>query len=203
MMENELPDAPSCRRNQQPILQVIEPYLAGKTTLLEIGSGTGQHAVYLAGKMPHLIWQTSDLTDNHDAINAWRKHSQLSNVLPPLSIDVTQRPWCQTHFDAIFTANTLHIVSPRHVESFFAGCAEVINNGGLLLIYGPFKYGGQFTSASNAQFEQWLKARDPQSGIRDFEWINQLAKSNGFRLMADHPMPANNQLLAFEYSNLI
>lgn len=192
----EKPNAPACERNRQPILEKLQPLLADVTSVLEIGSGTGQHAVYFAAQMPHLQWQPSDRAENLPGIALWRQDSGLENLLPALQLDVT-KPWPLEQTDAIFSANTLHIMGWQAVEAFFAGVGRHLSAGGWLVIYGPFNYAGRYSSDSNAAFDQWLKARDPQSGIRDFEAVNALAEKAGLALESDHAMPANNRLLVW------
>ena len=190
--------AESCERNKVPILEVLKPIFADRNTVLEVGSGTGQHAVFFGESMPHLTWQTSELPGNHPGIQAWLDEANLSNVLPPLALDVRENAWPIEKVDAIYTANTLHIVSWEAVESFFAGVGRILEPGGLVAIYGPFNYGGNFTSESNAKFDLWLKDRDPLSGIRDFEAIEALALGVGLKLVQDYEMPANNRILFWQ-----
>lgn len=165
-------------------------------TVLEIGSGTGQHAVHFGAEMPHLNWQTSDLPENHEGICRWLEDARLPNVLPPITLDVTGA-WPEMEFDGIFTANTLHIMSWEAGQKLIAGAARALGTGGKLVIYGPFNQGGSYTSESNARFDEWLKARDARSAIREFEAVNECARLAGFDLSADHAMPANNRLLVF------
>ena len=163
--------------------------------MLEIGSGTGQHAVYFATHLPHLSWQPSDRGDYLQGLRERIAHEGPPNLQASVELDVRALPWRVEPVDAVFTANTLHIMGWEEVEDFFRGVGSVLTAPGLLCIYGPFRYRGAYTSESNAQFDEYLRARDPRSGIRDFEDINRLALSRGLRLLADHAMPANNQLL--------
>lgn len=190
------PFSESCVRNQEPILAILRDVFALPGKVLEIGSGTGQHAVHFAAAMPHLHWQTSDLPENHPGILAWLNEAELSNLLPPITLDVNG-DWPIQQFDGVFTANTLHIVSWNAAQNLIKGAAGLLQPGGKLAIYGPFNYGGQFTSDSNARFEDWLKARNPESGIRDFEAVAGSAKQAGLTLETDYAMPANNRLLIF------
>jgi len=190
------PYSQACHNNQQPILSVLEKEFSEVSQVLEIGSGTGQHAVYFAQHLPHVNWQTSDLVINHQGITQWITDAALSNVMPPVVLDLNQA-WPLAHTSAIFTANTLHIVSWSLVTAFFNGVAQHLSDHGKLCIYGPFNYNGQFTSASNRDFNDWLQARDPASGIRHIEDISQLATDAGLTLTNDHAMPANNRLLTF------
>jgi hypothetical protein len=191
------PFAPSCARNRDPILAVLGPLLAHARSVLEIGSGTGQHAVHFAAALPHLSWQTSERAEHLPGIRAWLDEAALPNTPPPLELDVARGPWPRRTFDAVFTANTLHIMGWPQVEACMAGLSEVLDAAGVLAVYGPFNAGGAFTSDSNAQFDQWLKARDPASGIRDLEAVDALARGIGLRLEADHALPANNRLLVW------
>ncbi len=150
------PYSAACDRNRDPILAVLREHFADRKHVLEIGSGTGQHAVYFAAALPHLTWQTSDRPENHDGIRLWLDDAALPNVLPPLALDA-RGPWPPLSYDAVFTANTLHIMSWPEVEALFAGLPAVLADDARLVIYGPFNYGGQFTSASNTQFNETLK----------------------------------------------
>ncbi|OYY60479.1 MAG: methylase, partial [Hydrogenophilales bacterium 28-61-11] len=169
------PYSESCEQNREPILAVLREAFADRRRLLEIGSGTGQHAVYFAPELPQLVWQTADVRAYHPGIHAWLDEAALPNVLPPLELDVNQTHWHSGRYDAVFSANTLHIMGWPEVVRFFAGVGNVLEPGGVLVVYGPFNYNGQFTSDSNARFDAWLKARDPASGVRDFEAVDALA----------------------------
>lgn len=187
----------ACERNRDPILSILRDVLADRKTVLEIGSGTGQHAVYFGAQLPHLSWQTSDRVQNHPSIHDWLQEARLPNVLPPLALDVESDGWPETQFDAVYSANTCHIMPWSAVQAMFAGIGRVLQAGGVVCIYGPFNYGGAFTSASNAQFDASLKAQAAHMGIRDFEAVNALAAGQGLALQADHAMPANNRLLVW------
>ncbi|WP_394392476.1 DUF938 domain-containing protein [Shewanella woodyi] len=196
---NQLPFSQACENNKAPILDAIRPLLLNSKHLLEIGTGTAQHAVHFAEHLPHLIWQTSDQQGYLEGIEMRLAQVQLMNLRKPLTLDVTQT-WPlpkQANIDAMFTANTLHIMAKEMVEAFFNGVGEHLQPQGQLCIYGPFNYEGNYTSESNARFDIWLAEQNPQSAIRDIEWIVQLAKGQGLKLMADHTMPANNRLLHF------
>lgn len=194
----------ACENNKQPILSVLQSAFAKTKRVLEIGSGTGQHAIFFAKQLPQLCWQPSDLLVNHHSINYRRQNSGLTNILAPIVVDLHQ-PWQlavaksaqQGIIDGIFTANTLHIVSSALVKSFFTGVKQSLVKDGVLCVYGPFNYQGKYTSQSNANFDLWLKDRDADSGIRDFEHIENLADEAGLALISDNPMPANNRLLVF------
>ena len=190
----EKPFSPSCERNKDPILSAIRTLLINKKSVLEVGSGTGQHAVYFAKEMPWLTWQCSDLQENLAGLDMWIKEAALSNLPPPINLDVSTSS-LRPQFDVIYTANTLHIMSIEQVTYFFKLIGEWAGSVKEVLIYGPFNYAGKYTSASNAQFDSWLKNRDIVSGIRDFEWIIELAAQNHLTLENDTEMPANNRLL--------
>ncbi|MDO9451582.1 MAG: DUF938 domain-containing protein, partial [Stagnimonas sp.] len=161
------------------------------------GSGTGQHAVHFAAALPQLQWQTSDRPAYHEAIRAWLAEAALPNALPPLMLDV-QGPWPAQTFDALFTANTLHIMGWAEVQQFFAALPSVLTADALLIVYGPFNYGGAFSSESNAAFDADLKSRAPQMGIRDFEAVDALARAAGFHLLRDYALPANNRCVVWQ-----
>ena len=191
------PYAESCEQNRDPILAVLREAFADRRDVLEIASGTGQHAVYFGAALPHLTWRTSELPANHAGIRAWLDEAALANVMPPVALDVNDRDWPVGRVDAIFNANTVHIVAWPSVERMFAGIGRVLAPGGLLCLYGPFNYGGAFTSESNARFDLWLKRRDPASGVRDFEALDRLAEAQGLRLVDDIEMPVNNRTLVW------
>ena len=187
----------ACEQNRDPILAVIRDVFDSAGLILEIGSGTGQHAIYFGRHLPHLRWQTSDLIPNHASICAWIDESGLGNVLPPLALDVTQDTWQAQAYDGIFSANTTHIMSWPMVEHMFSGVGRALRPGAFLCLYGPFNYNGAYTSLSNERFDAMLQERDPDSGIRDFENLDALALANGLEFMRDHEMPANNRLLVW------
>ena len=191
------PFSPASERNRIPIIDLLRPLFAKVESVLEIGSGTGQHAVFFAAQMPHLTWQTSDLAENHPAIRMWVEEAALSNVLPPLVLDVDADQWLVEQLDAVFTANTLHIMSWSSVEKLFAGVARALRAKGLFCAYGPFSYEGRHTSESNARFDLSLRGQNARSGIRDFAQVCELAARNDLTLQDDHAMPANNRLLVF------
>lgn len=194
------PFSQACENNKQPILNILAKVFSNKKHIFEIGSGTGQHAVFFAQHLPHLTWQTSDLATNHAGINKWLDESVATNVAKPIVADLN-KPWpvplSNLRVDGIYTANTLHIISWSLVVNFFEGIAKNVEPKASVCIYGPFNYQGQFTSESNANFDLWLKDRDQNSGIRDIEAILSLAKASGLELIDDHTMPANNRLLVF------
>lgn len=192
------PFSQACENNKRPILTILQRVFADRQRVLEIGSGTGQHAVFFAEHLPHLVWQTSDLEDNHAGINAWLDEAALDNLRAPLEIDADRQPWPIDPVDAIFSANTLHIMSWQQVQRLFRGIAASTLPRAKVAIYGPFNYGGRFTSDSNRNFDAWLKEQAAHRGIRDFEAVSALADDQGFQLLEDNPMPANNRLLVWE-----
>ena len=191
------PFSQASENNKFPILDILKHHLNNRRSLLEIGGGTGQHAAFFARQFPEIIWQSSDIHSNVKTLNLRVASAKLKNLPLATSLDVNKETWNYGFYDAIFSANCLHIISEDSVINFFKGTSKHINDGGVLLVYGPFKYRGKFTTESNAGFDRWLKARDPKSGIRDFEWTNELAEEVGFSLVEDNAMPANNQLLAW------
>ncbi|AQS36661.1 Protein of unknown function (DUF938) [Shewanella psychrophila] len=208
-----LPFSQACENNKAPILEVISQVFSSSSLILEIGTGTAQHAVHFAPALPHLTWQTSDQACYLDGIEAQlefvrsqgAQHTDpIDNIQSPLILDVTQT-WplgeLQKEIDGIFTANTLHIMAKEMVEAFFIGVGKHLRTGGSLCIYGPFNYNGNYTSDSNARFDVWLAQQDNRSAIRDIEWIAELAETQGLRLIEDHEMPANNRLLNFKKLN--
>ncbi|RTR32114.1 DUF938 domain-containing protein [Shewanella atlantica] len=194
---SQLPFSQSCENNKDPILKVIKRAFAQSSHVLEIGTGSAQHAAYFARYLPHLIWQTSDQEAYLEGIEMRLAQSNIPNLRDPIALDVTKQwPLSKSEtIDAIFTANTLHIMSKEMVEAFFCGIGKYLAPKGQLCIYGPFNYGGEYSSESNARFDIWLKERDHRSAIRNIEWIDALAKKHELKFCADHPMPANNRLL--------
>ena len=186
----------ACERNRAPILAVLKRVFADRRQVLEIGSGTGQHAAYFAPELPHLAWQPSDVAENLPSIRLWREEAQTPQLLEPIELDVDQ-PFPRVSGDAVFSANTCHIISWPQVEKLFAGVAALLPPGGVFALYGPFNYGGKHTSPSNAEFDQWLRGRDAASGLRDFEDMRELGARHGLALEEDNAMPANNRLLVF------
>lgn len=188
------PFAPACERNREPILAVLRERFARCRRVLEIGSGTGQHAVHFAAAMPWLVWQCSDRAEYLPGIRMWLDDAGLANTAAPLELDVAHGAWPAGGFDAVFSANTLHIMGWAQVEAFFAGIGRLFErDGGTLVVYGPFNYDGAYSSDSNRDFDGWLKARDPASGIRDAAAVDALALRAGLVLVDDVAMPANNR----------
>jgi SAM-dependent methyltransferase len=192
-----LPFSDACERNKGPILDVLVTAFAGVAAVLEVGSGTGQHAVWFGQNLSHLTWQPSETLAHLPGLRERLDLEAPDNVRAPLALDVAHHPWPVGAVDGVFSANTLHIMSWSQVEHFFRGVGAVLAAGGTLCVYGPFRYGGNFTTPSNADFERWLKRRDPLSGVRDFEAVDTLARAQGLALLADHAMPANNQALVW------
>ena len=244
------PFSPACERNRDPILAVLREFFSDCRHVLEIGSGSGQHAVHFAAAMPWLDWQCSDRTEYLPGIRMWIEEAELANTPAPVELDVADARWPRAasdsgHFDAVFTANTLHIMGWAEVEAFFAGVGQVLdgrdmapaatragsgapssgasrhllpqageglesgsvaaqeepgsalrgNNSGVLVVYGPFNHGGAYSSDGNREFDGWLKARDPASGIRGFAAVDALAQAARLSLAGDIAMPANNRCL--------
>jgi len=198
----DLPFSQACENNQAPILAVLQQAFAECRHVLEIGSGTGQHGVYFAPRLLQLVWQTSDLAANHAGIHAWQAAQPAPNLRPPLLLDLAASDWPEGAFDAVFSANTTHIVAWPLAQRLFALAGHHLPAGGVLALYGPFNYGGTYTSDSNRAFDAWLRQRDPASGIRHVEDIVALAASQGLALTQDNAMPANNRLLVFRRSGV-
>ncbi|WP_295585862.1 DUF938 domain-containing protein [uncultured Lamprocystis sp.] len=200
MTHNRYPHKPfaeSCVENQAPIFAVIAPLFAQARRVLEIGSGTGQHAVYFAARLPHLTWQTSDVAAHLPGIRLWLAEAQLPNLPDPLSLDVTG-DWPPGPVDGVFSANTAHIMGEPEVALMFRGVGRLLAPGALFALYGPFSDGGRHTSASNARFDAALRAQDPRMGVRDLDALRRLADQAGLDLIADHPMPVNNRTLVWQ-----
>jgi hypothetical protein len=192
------PFSEACENNKAPILSVISEVFRTGTTVLEIGSYTTQHVQYFAEKLPGITWQPSDTKENLAIVKAGLEGVALENILSPVDLDVRDERWPITMAEGIFSANTLHIMPEYKIPYFFRGASMILAPRSCLCVYGPFKYEGKYTSASNEKFDNWLKTQDPASGIRDFEQMNSLAISAGMVLVADHDMPANNQLLVWQ-----
>jgi cyclopropane fatty-acyl-phospholipid synthase-like methyltransferase len=197
MYTHNKPISLACERNRDPILAVLQEYFSDRSSVLEIGSGTGQHAMHFAAALPSLTWQTSDRAEHLEGITMWLDEAKLSNTPPPLELDVNLI-WPTQCFDAIFSANTLHIMSWVEVERMFARLPDVMTQSAKLMIYGPFNYEGHFTSESNAQFDAMLKQHSSHQGIRDCEAVIALADQIGLRLLEDRNLPANNRCLVWE-----
>ncbi len=192
-----LPVSEACERNKDPILRVLRVALAERTQVLEIGSGTGQHAVHFATHLTHLTWHPTEQLAYLPDLAARVKLEGSPNLRRPTVLDVKQSVWPVRNVDAVFTANTLHIMARPEVQSLFRGLDAVLSPAGIVCIYGPFRYDGGYTSQSNRDFDRMLKDRDPLSGLRDLKDLTALAELHGMKLQADHDLPANNRLLEF------
>ncbi|MCE5233235.1 MAG: DUF938 domain-containing protein [Mizugakiibacter sp.] len=191
------PWSAACERNREPILAVLREQFAGRKRVLEIGSGSGQHAAYFARALPHLLWQASDRADHLPGIRLWLDEAALANAPAPLAFDVNDAAWPAGPFDAAFSANTLHIMAWPEVQRLFARLPELLAPDATVVVYGPFNVGGRYTSDSNAAFDVTLKARAPHMGLRDREAVDALARASGLRLAADVAMPAHNRCLVW------
>lgn len=191
------PDAPATDRNRESILEVLRVEFEHSRSVLEIGSGTGQHAIFFGREFPSLQWQTSDRRENHDGINAWISDSTLRNVGRPLDLDVERVRDVPGEYDAVFSANTAHIMNFEAVKCMFKIVGISLPPTGRFCLYGPFKLNGAFTSESNSRFDESLKARDPRMGIRDLEALHALALDNGLNHERSYAMPANNMLIVW------
>ena len=192
-----LPCSDACERNKHPILEVLRVCFADRSQVLEIGSGTGQHAVHFARHLEHLVWFPTEQLHYLPDLSARVQQEGSANLHAPTVLDVRQRIWPVKAVDAVFSANTLHIMSWDEVIAFYRGVGEVLAPGGVLVVYGPFRYGGRYTSDSNRDFDRSLRERDPASGLRDIEALESLAAQYGLALRADHDLPAFNRLLIF------
>lgn len=188
------PFAPAAERNAQPILEVLQDAFAARHHVLEIGSGTGQHAVHFARAMPWLRWQCSDVAAHLPGIQAWLDEADLPNTPKALALDVLD-DWPKLSVDAVFSANTLHIMGWPEVEACLLGLDQVLAQQATVVIYGPFKKDGQHTASSNAAFEQSLRAEDPSRGIRDMAEVDPLLDRIGLQRVGEVAMPANNRCL--------
>lgn len=194
----EKPFSLACERNRDPILEVLkEVILPSDRRLLEIGSGTGQHAVYFAPSFPFMEWHPSDLSPNLSGMKIWFNEERIPSMQKPVKLDVSRDDFPKLKFDVVFTANTLHIMHWKDCKSFMKTLGHRLRDGSRAIFYGPFKYNGEFTSASNAEFDLSLKERDPLSGIRSFEDVHANMVKNGFELVLDHEMPAFNKILVY------
>ncbi|MBG07718.1 MAG: hypothetical protein CME68_03110 [Halobacteriovoraceae bacterium] len=192
------PYSPAVDRNKGPIFEVLKDYVMEGTRLLEVGSGTGQHAVFFAEKFPSLTWVTTDLRENHAGINRWVQEAGLKNIKGPEELKIGVDDFPKKPFDYVFTANTLHIMSWKEGKTLFKLLGKRLREGCLTFFYGPFNRGGEYTSESNQEFDKSLKEMDPRCGIRNFEDVVKAMESFGFKLLKDHEMPSNNRLLVFE-----
>lgn len=191
------PFAESSEENKEPILAILRDELANMQRVLEVGSGTGQHAVFFAEQLPHLNWICSDLEENHAGIRMWLEEAALENVEGPLLLDARET-WPEIEADAVFSANAVHIMSWEAVQGMVRNVGELLTSGGKMYLYGPFMYDGQHTAESNARFDTWLKDRDPQSGVRDVTELSQLLDEQQMSLANDYEMPANNRIVVWQ-----
>jgi SAM-dependent methyltransferase len=190
--------APATARNREPIREVLARELPARGTVLEIASGTGEHAIHFARAFPYLAWQPSDASEPaRDSIAAWLAEAQLPNLQPPLALDVTRQTWPVEHADAIMCINMVHIAPWEAALGLFAGAARLLAPGALLYLYGPYRFGGSFTAPSNAEFDRSLRARDPRWGVRDVDELASAAAAHGVALTQVVAMPANNHSLIF------
>lgn len=194
MLDAEKPFSLASEENKAPILAVIRRLLDQARHLLEIGSGTGQHAVYFAAAMPHLTWQASDVAPNLPGIRRWLGEAALPNLPEPIALDVSGE-WPEQSFDAVFSANTAHIMGEPEVEAMLRGIGQVLEPGGYFALYGPFNEGRQYTGDGNRRFDAWLRQRDPRMGLSNVEDLESIGSSHGLRLIERRPMPANNRTL--------
>jgi len=192
------PFSEACEQNKRPILEILRQELDRPGRVLEVGSGSGQHAVFFSRELPHLEWIASDLGEALPGIALWLEEAELPNLKGPYLLDVLQGAWPVTSVSAVFSANPAHIMNWAGVVALFAGVGRILEPGGRFLLYGPFNYDGAYTSESNARFDQWLRERDPQSGVRDFADLDALALDNGLALRRDYAMPVNNRTLVWE-----
>ncbi|WP_239923653.1 DUF938 domain-containing protein [Agaribacterium haliotis] len=191
------PFSQACENNKAPIVAILRSAFAPSKKVLEIGSGTGQHAVYFASELAHLCWQPSDRPEYHAGLKFWLNDYAGTNMLPLVSLDIEDNSW-PADFDAVFSANTAHIMSWQQAQLMIAKVGAKLPDQGMFALYGPFNYGGEFSSESNARFEQWLKQGGAHQGIRDQEAVVACAEQAGMTLVCDHTMPANNRLLVFK-----
>ncbi len=194
-MSFNTPFVAAAARNARPILGAIEHELAGRENVLEIGSGTAQQAVVFGNEMPWLRWQTSDLAEYHDTIRAQLAAAELPNVLPPLVLDVLSAEPVPDRYDAAYASNTAHIMSQKAVEAMFEYVGVTLKEGGLFILYGPFRFGGKFTTESNAAFDGNLRAKHPDMGLRDVEVLDGFATACGMKRRRMFAMPSNNFML--------
>jgi cyclopropane fatty-acyl-phospholipid synthase-like methyltransferase len=200
-MIEEKPYALSCDRNSQPILDQLKKLLSGRKSLLEVGAGTGQHAVFMAPHFLDMNWTLSDQEDRHPGIQIWMKDFPRSNVKGPVEYTVGQSTFPQGEFDVVFTSNTLHIMGWDLCLQFFDDLSRSLPKDALFIVYGAFNYNGQYTSESNKDFDRWLKEKHPESGIRGFEEVRDELAQRHFQLVDDIEMPANNRMLVFKKLN--
>jgi hypothetical protein len=194
------PFSEACERNREPILNVLRQWFTAPGEVLEIGAGTGQHAVYFAERLPHLTWIAADRVENHPGLRLWFEEAQLPNLHGPVSLDVSEKPWPVETARYAYSANTAHIMSWPEVILMVEGVSRVLRSSGAFCLYGPFNREGQYTSESNRAFDEALRARDPRMGVRNDRDLLDVAQRCGLTLAADHSMPANNRMLVWTRS---
>jgi SAM-dependent methyltransferase len=192
------PFSDACERNREPILEVLKQWFTAPGRVLEVGAGTGQHAVHFAAQLPHLEWLPTDLEENLPGIRVWAEEANLANLRAPVVLDVHDATWPVSDVDYVFTANTAHIMSWPEVELMFEGVGKALRPQGVFCLYGPVNRNGQFTSESNRAFDESLRARDPNMGIRDDQALISLGRRCGLVFAADHSLPAKNRLLVWK-----
>ena len=191
--------SPAADNNKAPILSVLSGYLSADDHVFEIGSGSGQHAIYMAAALPHIQWQPSDRANTLALLSANIHEFETPNVQQPIELDLAKPPAALPEgVQCVYAANVMHIVSEPLGATLIKLAAQSLLKDGYLVLYGPYRYGGEFTTESNKDFDGWLKDRDSASGVRDFEWVEKLANESGLTLIKDHAMPANNQCLVFK-----
>lgn len=194
----------ACDRNQEPILDILKQVISPENkSLFEIGSGTGQHAIFMAPHFPNIWWTTSDVVANAKLIKENLQAANIPNIKGPFQFEVGKDDFPRVPYDLVFTANTFHIMSWKNCKTLMKALGTRLREGSQVIIYGPFNYNGQFTSESNAAFDKMLKERNPESGIRAFEDVNNNMQKNGFTLYKDYEMPANNRMLVYTRLNYI
>ncbi|NKB34648.1 MAG: DUF938 domain-containing protein [Pseudomonadales bacterium] len=193
-----MPFSQASENNKLPILEILQRHFDEISSVLEIGSGTAQHGEFFTQQFPRISWQCTDIPQNLTITQQRISACSFPNLPAAITLDVNDSEWKCSSYDSVFTANSLHIMSEESVVNFFAGIPQCLNKSAIVLLYGPFKYQGEFTTDSNARFDLWLKQQNPESGVRDFERIQELATAAGLSLLEDNSMPANNQLLVFK-----
>ncbi len=192
--------APSAERNKESILAQLRGLLTQGTHVLEIGSGTGQHACYFSQQLPDITWQPTELGGGLGQIRLWMSEQASRNLLPPVELDVCQTDWPFANIDFVYTCNTLHIISEGAVECLFSGVGNLLNEGGRLCAYGPFSFDGKHTSRSNEAFDAALRAENVCQGVRDMTRLDSLASTYGFASAEIIDMPSNNFLAVWHYN---
>ena len=198
-----LPIAEACLRNQHPILDVLSRHIPENAFVLELASGTGQHGAYMTKHMPTIRWRPTEVRERLPDVSSWQAYANEPRFLAPLELDVCQDIWPSRDADVVFSANLVHYVAWSTVECIFRGVQRILKPGGLMIFYGPYNYDGQFTSEGNVQLDAWLRERDPDSGIKDFEQVVLRAREFDLFLQADEEMPANNRTLIFKKADMV